>query len=139
LAYDMYIYSETGVPKWVTSEDGTLLGASGPAVLAGLVLRVMMTQQGTMPTARAEGTNLPRIIGAPVDVGHVEGVLVAAVQSTETYIRNLQSKHPYPSDETLKRLSIYELSTSDNVSLQASILIENQAGARFTTTITLGD
>ena len=116
-----------------------MLGASGPAVLAGMVLRVLLTQQGTIPTARAEGTNLPRILGGPVDPGHVEGTLVAAVQSTETYIKGLQSKHPFPSNETLKRLSIYNLSTKDNVSLDASILIENQAGAKFLTTITFGD
>jgi len=138
VTHDMYVFSADGVPAWVASEDGSLLGASGPAVLAGLVMRVLLTEHGSIPTARGEGTHLPSLVNSSVDQGQVVSVAVASLQHATQYIKNLQSRYAYPKNESLKALTLQSAELENGDTLRLRILIENQAGAVFSTTALLG-
>jgi hypothetical protein len=138
-AHDLFVFSADGMPAWVTSEEGSLLGARGPAVLAGLVMRVLFTTEGSCPTARGEGTQLPAIAGSPVDLGQVESAVVAAIQHTEQYLKRLQGRYPYPRNETLSELTVLSVELTGASEVKARILIKNLDGAAFSTTVLLGE
>jgi len=126
--YDIFARSSGAEgPRWLTNKQGVLEGTSGSYVLSNIVMRMLFTTKGSIPTSRNEGTYLPDMVGNITDLDHARAIAIAAVADVESFIKKSQLRNPTANDETLSKLVINSVFLGEGPSLVLRILIYSAA------------
>jgi hypothetical protein len=110
-------------PRWLDDEQGILAGSTGAYTLANMVMRILFTTKGSIPTARSEGTYLSNLVGNVADVDHAKATAISAVSDAESYIKKMQLRSPVSKDETLSKLVLNNVMVRPGPGLVVRILI----------------
>ena len=88
-----------------------------------MVMRILFTTKGSIPTARSEGTYLSNLVGNVADVEHAKATAISAVSDAESYIKKMQLRSPVSKDETLSKLVLNNVMVRPGPGLVVRILI----------------
>jgi hypothetical protein len=88
-----------------------------------MVMRILFTTKGSIPTARSEGTYLPNLVGNVTDIDHARAVAISSISDAESYIKKMQLRSPVPRDETLSKLVLNNILVGAGPSLVVRILV----------------
>jgi hypothetical protein len=128
--YDIFARS-TGPdgPRWLDDGQGILASSTGSYTLSNMVMRILFTTKGSIPTARSEGTYLPNLVGNVTDVEHAKATAISAIADAESYIKKMQLRSPVSRDETLSRLVINNILVRQGPGLVVRILVYSASDA----------
>lgn len=129
--------SEGKYPSFILSDGDNplLLSSEGIYVLAGRVMRELLTTPGSSVTAPSQGSPLANLVGGLFDKTTVKADIARSVIAVSESIKRSQVGTSAPDSELLSRLEVMSIEMPTPESLVVRLLIVSVSGEELLTTV----
>lgn len=136
---DILVYTDGSGkdPSFILGEGDNplLLSSSGIQVLAGRVMRELLTRKGSSLTKPNQGSILATLSGQLFDKNSIRSDVARSIISVSESIKRSQVGKAIPDSELLARLEVVSIETPTPDSLVVRILIVSLSGEQVLSTV----